>query len=516
MALLFRFFILLGFLLFPAFLIIESLGTKNRDEWLVSQLLFALVIFLVGRRHGYWRVIAVLLVTFLTFVSAALVISFMTQDEPFNSAFFAHLDLSSVKVAWATDQMRFIGLCAFLASGPVVGWIVTYRGKSSLDNFSVLPWWFRQLALLTICTVAVFLNYPLNAFAHHQALTSQASQRLNEEIAILQGNASPSEIKIDTSKNLVLVYLESLESTYFDEDRFPGLLPSLSRARENAIVFSDMRVYPGTGWTVAAMVSSHCGVPLLSQKDGNSILKEADNPFSNITCLSEYLKQAGYATAFLGGASLEFAGKGNFLSDNGYDTILGSQELPNSTEHKWGMYDEALVEHGKRLFDGLSQGDAPFLLTLLTLDTHHPIGTPSASCNSYAEDALIMLNAVHCTDQLISDLIEHIQASEASNDTVIALMSDHLVMTGDVKTYFDGLDRQLFFMVIDPSGLSELKAGPGTHFDVAPTLLDAVGITGAKFAFGQSLLSNSEGFAPSRNLTAQDFNSFSVESLLAD
>jgi phosphoglycerol transferase len=274
-----------------------------------------------------------------------------------------------------------------------------------------------------------------------------------------------------------------------------------------------MRQYPGTGWTIAAMVASQCGVPLLSEMWGNDIFTTVGNPFARVTCLGEHLREAGYRTAFAGGATLDFAGKGIFLRDNGFDIRLGLDELPNTGAHQWGLYDSDMFAHGRELFDGLAAGDAPFLLTLLTLDTHFPDGMPSPGCRPYAEDALLMLDAVHCADQLVWDFIQHVRQSPVGDDTVIAIMSDHLFMEGEVEDMLDKGVRKPFFFLLDPARPAERRDGPFTHFDVAPTLLEAVGMPGVRFPFGQSLLSHDEGLAEERNLTAEDFEPFTIEAL---
>jgi phosphoglycerol transferase MdoB-like AlkP superfamily enzyme len=316
---------------------------------------------------------------------------------------------------------------------------------------------------------------------------------------------------VGAPRNLVLIYLESLEQTYFDDTLFKGLLPSLSKLREEAVSFTRLRQYPGTSWTIAGMVSSQCGVPLLSEIEGNTILREVDNPFNRVTCLAEYLKKTGYNTAFIGGASLDFAGKGNFLRDNGYDIQLGIDELP-TPGHSWGMYDEDMLEHAMRLYDGLAQEDAPFLMTILTLDTHHPDGFPSPGCQEYGAP-VSMLNAVHCTDQLIGRFVDYIRKSSVAEETVIAIMSDHLLISGEIEATLETRERSPLFFVLIPAHQPEIRDGAASHFDVAPTLLEAVGLTHAQFPFGQSLLSNASGLVIERELTEADFLGFKVETL---
>ena len=227
------------------------------------------------------------------------------------------------------------------------------------------------------------------------------------------------------------------------------------------------------------------------------------------------MQDAGFRTTYLGGATLDFAGKGSFLRGNGYDLALGIDELPNATGHNWGMYDSDLFTNSKRLFDGLAEGTAPFMLTVLTLDTHHPEGTPSPGCAPYLPDPAVMLSAVHCSDQLVGDFIAHIRASPVADNTVIAIVSDHLLIQGTVTDALETQDRKLTFFVLRPSAQGQERAGSATHFDIAPTLLEAVGFSNSQFAFGQSLLTHDMGRAFERNLTKEDFLPFTVEALTA-
>ena len=71
----------------------------------------------------------------------------------------------------------------------------------------------------------------------------------------------------------------------------------------------------GTTFTVAGILSSQCGTPLLFPKGpgGNDILK---NGFlQEGFCFGDILHAAGYHQVFMGGASTRFAGKGVFLAD---------------------------------------------------------------------------------------------------------------------------------------------------------------------------------------------------------
>jgi phosphoglycerol transferase MdoB-like AlkP superfamily enzyme len=496
----------------PMIFVLGNLGPAAGLQWAASIALMTGFLVSMAGRGRMVRIALAGLATLFAAANTALSTSFITQGLPFNDAFFAHLDGTTLAMAWRTDGPRLAAMALYVVAAPVAVYLLTARPAGAVGRGAGV----HLVPKLAALGLSVALSYPLAAFADYRGAKAEASARLLTEIARVRAEPDAAVVPAGAPRNLVLIYLESVEETFFDETLFPDLVPNLTRLRDEAVWFGGMRQYPGTGWTIAAMVASQCGVPLLSEMWGNDILTTIDNPFARITCLGEHLKQAGYATAFVGGATLKFAGKGNFLRDNGFDIRLGLDELPNTGAHKWGLYDADTFAHAQELFDGLAGGEAPFLLSVLTLDTHFPDGMPSPGCRPYAEDALLMLDAVHCTDQLVAAFVERIRSSPAGRDTVVAIMSDHLFMEGEVEALLDRGKRRPFFFLLDPARSPVRLEGPATHFDIAPTLLEAVGLPGARFAFGHSLLSHPQGLAEERQLTEEDFRPFTIEALTGE
>ncbi|HAI06197.1 MAG TPA: phosphoglycerol transferase I, partial [Pantoea sp.] len=118
--------------------------------------------------------------------------------------------------------------------------------------------------------------------------------------------------------NVVYIYGESLERTYFDQHAFPGLAPELSRLKEQSIDFSQTEQLPGTDYTIAGMVASMCGIPLFAPFDGNASASLSSFYPQNV-CLGDILKNSGYDNWFIQGADLRFAGKDVFLKSHGFD-----------------------------------------------------------------------------------------------------------------------------------------------------------------------------------------------------
>jgi len=297
-------------------------------------------------------------------------------------------------------------------------------------------------------------------------------------------------------KNLVFLYVESLERTYLDPTVFPGLAPNLSALLKESQDFTDIAQAEGTGWTIAGMVASQCGTPPFLPAADEEISLESTSYMPGATCMGDLMAAAGYHLEYLGGASLEFAEKGNFLRSHGFARVQGKEELlPDSEDpdyfSDWGLFDDTLFQIALRRVSALSQSNRPFGLFLLTLDTHHN-GYESEYCEQvrYGDGENPILNAVHCTDQLLAGFIDGLRNSPAADQTVIVVASDHLAMRNSAWEVLTQQERRNLFLVIDPSVNAARQVNrPGTIMDVGPTVLSQIGLEVAGLGFGRNLLS---------------------------
>jgi len=304
-------------------------------------------------------------------------------------------------------------------------------------------------------------------------------------------------------KNLIFIYAESLERTYFNEAIFPGLMPRLRALESEAFAFTDIMQAPGTGWTIAGMVASQCGIPLFTPSHGNS-MSGLDSFLPTATCMGDLLKDDGYHLAYLGGARLRFAGKGKFYQTHRFDEVAGLDELRSRQRDPayasaWGLYDDELFGLAYDRFAAMSRERERFGLFLLTLDTHHPDGHQSAACRGmrYGEGDNPMLNAVHCSDRLIAEFVDRIRRSEWGQRTLVVIASDHLAMRNSAHDLLERGARRNLFMVVDPGAVGRTIATHGSVLDVAPTVLELMGHD-ARLGLGNSLLQTDAAAAERR------------------
>jgi len=305
----------------------------------------------------------------------------------------------------------------------------------------------------------------------------------------------------DEHYNLVVIYLEGQERTYFDETRFPGLITHLRELEKNSITFTNMTQSYGSRWTIAGMVASQCGIPLMIPgsawdgfRKGNS-MSGMSSFLSRATCLGDILKNYNYYLVYMGGCYSYFAGKRTFYNTHQFDEILGLRSLlpllpDQAYQTSWGLYDDSLFELAFEKFTALYESEQPFGLFLLTLDTHQATKGSSQTCNDiiYHENPNNMLNAVKCTDYLVGDFVQKIMDHDRDRNTIVVILSDHLALKNEITDILDRGERTNLFMVLLPDGRSKDVNKKGSTFDVGCTLLNLLNLKTERLGLGRDLL----------------------------
>ena len=300
-------------------------------------------------------------------------------------------------------------------------------------------------------------------------------------------------------RNVVWIYAESLERTYLDERVFPGLTPNLHRLVAQGLDFRGIASPEGTGWTIAGMVASQCGVPLTTAPGDENSMDRMALFLPEAQCLGDYLRQQGYANHFIGGANAGFAGKGRFLASHGYDEVrdLGhyrARGVAPAHFSAWGVHDDVLLDDAWDAFQRLSDAGQPFMLTALTMDTHHPAGHLPLRCQGQHYDSALgriaMLDAIQCSDRLIGQFVDRIRNSRYARDTVIVVASDHLAMPNDLSAILARQQREnLLLFLGDGIAPRSVAARSGSTLDSGATLLQLLAPNTRALGFGRSLLS---------------------------
>ena len=163
--------------------------------------------------------------------------------------------------------------------------------------------------------------------------------------------------------------------------------------------------------------------------------------------------------------------------------------MPDPEAHSgWGLHDADVSRIVRKQIAALANETEPFAVAWSTIDSHHALGGTS-SCGRTPFFGSTRYR-VECADRVVSAFITDIRARWP--ETIVVLMSDHLAhephaVLDDVR---DQTARRLRFAVWGPKTTPRAIARPGTHMDIAPTVLDVMGLHAyRRLIVGASLLS---------------------------
>lgn len=466
----------------------------------IAAMAFCALVVLIAR----WRPVGAVswIVAWLLYAAGLLIeigeaISFYFQASSFNIRFFANVRLENLRS----------GLDAFPALSWVVGVVLVgmgfvaarmlWRQSRMRARDSFLHAVFKGAIVVLLAAIAVSVPSAGHRLASvftnsHAALASNAAGHRASALVNMD-LVSREDVRASAGRNLVIIYMESLERIYTDEKIFPGLTPNLNHWRAQGLDYSGYLTFAGADYTMAGLFSSQCGAPYLPSPErafgfgGNDANATSFQP--GLACLGDVLHAAGYTQAFMNGSPLSFADQGAFFHIHGFDNVLGLDELEDESGHQlrapgWGLYDDDLFRLAEEKFDRLAASGKPFNLDLLTIDDHPEHGRPSPGCPAYKANSNSMLQAVHCTDYLVGKFLASLQRNPAWKRTVVVVMSDHESLRNDAWPLYPASYQRRPLLFVLNAGQGERKMR-FYHMDIAPTVLHLLGVsTNASFIAG--------------------------------
>ncbi|WP_158588898.1 sulfatase-like hydrolase/transferase [Butyrivibrio sp. XB500-5] len=365
--------------------------------------------------------------------------------------------------------------------------------------------WIISSAVFSVISLAV-LAFKLNAIEYFINSGKESSFIEDEYV-------DPVEVKLTFPKkkrNLIYIYLESMEMTYSDIDNGGGfeynMIPELTElAKESECFSGDDKLNGaystvGTTWTMGAMFAQSSGLPLKTYVEGNA-MSEQKTFFPEITCIGDILAKEGYYQELLIGSDAVFGGRELFFSIHGnyemhdYGYALENKIIPDGYKVYWGYEDTKLFENAKKELLELSKKDEPFNLTMLTVDTHHPDGYVCDLCEDTFGDNKYA-NVIACSDKQVCEFVEWIKKQDFYKDTTVVVCGDHPTMNGG---FCDGIDgdyvRKTYTAFINSAVDKRRKESiQYSSLDMFPTTLAAMGvkIKGNKLGLGTNLFSGEQ------------------------
>ena len=340
---------------------------------------------------------------------------------------------------------------------------------------------------------------------------------------IEQNYVDPRTTKItfpDKKRNLIYIYLESMESTFASKGDGGGLdfncIPELTKLAEENTNFSDSDKlgggYPAYGgtWTMAGIFSQTSGIPIKNSEqtdDVNATLAEQYSFSSQARNLEDILADEGYNQCFMIGSDATFGGRRAYFESHGkgkteicdYNTAKENGQIPEDYYVWWGYEDQKLFANAQEKLTELSSKDEPFNFTMLTVDTHFEDGYVCEQCqNEFGDNQYA--NVMACSSRQVDAFVKWIQQQPFYENTTIVISGDHLTMDSDFcNDVSEDYERSVYNVFINlPEGLD--TSFEKTHnrefatLDMFPTTLAAMGVTieGDRLALGVNMFSDEQ------------------------
>ena len=167
----------------------------------------------------------------------------------------------------------------------------------------------------------------------------------------------------EKKRNLIYIYLESMETTFADISNGGGFtenyIPNLTELSEENENFQDESktlnggiALPGTNWTSAALFAQTCGLPLVLPIEENQV-NNSDEFFPMITTMGDILEDQGYTNVVELGSSADFAGVRAYYTKHGnykihdYNYAIKKGLIPKDYYEFWGYEDRKLFDFAK-------------------------------------------------------------------------------------------------------------------------------------------------------------------------
>lgn len=431
---------------------------------------------------------------FLNVLSLIIISSFVIMEGFFNTSDFSQivfhiLNFESLLVTRYTIVFAVKGLVCF-----VVFYLIFYRVV--FRKFSRKQQLFMSIFLFMISLLIFYIRYDLSAYIKDLLFYEINYINPKDEGVTFEKN----------KKNIIILYIESLEDSYRDEKIFGmNLLPNLSELQDKYTSIGSYEQMPGTGWTIAGIISTSCGLPVMYNVNSELEVFKTGAFFSEAVCLQNILEHAGYRQYSILGSDKRFTNYDKFLSVHAQRTKIidinnfcgdnsGNVQWTDADRHikdlgiiEWGIRDREVYAMAK---DVISQASrfAPFMVTVRTLDTHPPYGYLDEQCQEKYHD---FRDIILCADEMAAEFVYWAEQQDWFDETIILIIGDHLAMDNPLyNRYLESLSqRRIFNLMISPRRHRFDEKRNFTAFDVFPTLLREAGAVwnGGKLALGTAL-----------------------------
>lgn len=323
---------------------------------------------------------------------------------------------------------------------------------------------------------------------------------------------NPKYFGIDKGKNVFVFHLESFQQFLIGlKVNGQEVTPNLNKFYHDEHTMSFDNFYHQVGQGKTSDAETMLDNSLFGLPSGSAMVKYGrSNTFNSIPGI---LSRRGYSTAAFHGDVSTFWNRNNTYKSWGYQYFFSKNFYKNSNKSNlnlgYGMLDKIFLKDTSKYISQLPQ---PFYAKIITLTNHYPYEVnkeisrqfPSTKTGDKTVDHYVQ--TAHYLDSAFGEFINWLKKTGLYNNSLIYAYGDHYGISQNHKpaiaqlldkkngkvNNFDLAQFQKVPLMIHannlPGGINHTYGG---EIDVAPTLLDLLGIPSNNFLeFGNDLLSS--------------------------
>jgi arylsulfatase A-like enzyme/Flp pilus assembly protein TadD len=291
-------------------------------------------------------------------------------------------------------------------------------------------------------------------------------------------------------RNVLLITIDTLRADHLPIYGYTGVqTPTISHLAESSFVFQDaIAQVPLTLPSHTSILTGLLPVKHGVRDNGTYVLDQ------KITTLAEILKSHGFTTAaFVSSAVLD----SRQHLDQGFDFYFdnldssGAEEMPGYGVERHAADTEKEAEEWV-----IANKDKKFFLWVHFYDPHDPYKPPEPFKTEYATHPYD--GEIAYTDQAIGKLFTKLEALQTMQKTIVIITGDHGESLGEHGEPNHGIflydcTLRVPLLIHVPDGTAKRIPDLVRHVDIAPTILDWLGIPADPGMQGKSLIPLIEG-----------------------
>jgi phosphoglycerol transferase MdoB-like AlkP superfamily enzyme len=313
------------------------------------------------------------------------------------------------------------------------------------------------------------------------AFDDTTAERLTKNIWTVSKNGTPVlQIK---RPNVIIVILESFTGKLVGcVGGEKGVTPNLDSIAHTGILFNNF--YSSSDRSDKGIVAVLSGFP---SQPNTSIIKYP-NKTASLPHLAKVFNNQGYNTSFYYGGDIDFASMRSYFKYAGYKSVISKENFHTTIQNnKWGVHDHVVFD---RILSDLDTVTHPFFVSYFTLSSHEPFDVPMQTVFKGSEEPNRFRNSMYYTDKSLGEFIRQASHKKWWKNTLVIFVADHGSRhPNDDPNY---VVSKFHIPMIWTGGALSVKdtvvSTFGGQVDIAPTLLEQLGLDGSAFKFGKNIL----------------------------